>query len=72
MANIKFNYSNNSFTSNWSFDKNIEKVVALAILMPIVASMGGNAATNSNCNSKTFGNERINRFKYKKIISKDF
>lgn len=29
------------------FDGNIEKVVALAILMPIVASMGGNAATQT-------------------------
>ena len=29
------------------FDENIEKVVALAILMPIVASMGGNAATQT-------------------------
>ena len=29
------------------FDGNIEKVVALAVLMPIVASMGGNAATQT-------------------------
>ena len=29
------------------FDKAIEQVVALAILMPIVASMGGNAATQT-------------------------
>ncbi len=29
------------------FDGNIEKVVTLAILMPIVASMGGNAATQT-------------------------
>ncbi len=29
------------------FDKSIEKVVALAVLMPIVASMGGNAGTQT-------------------------
>ncbi len=29
------------------FDTSIEKLVALAILMPIVASMGGNAATQT-------------------------
>src|SRR6185436_7658252 len=29
------------------FDASIEKVVALAVLMPIVASMGGNAGTQS-------------------------
>ena len=31
----------------WVFDAAIEKVVALAILMPIVASMGGNAGTQT-------------------------
>ncbi len=31
----------------WNFDATIEKIVALAILMPIVASMGGNAGTQT-------------------------
>jgi magnesium transporter len=31
----------------WQFDATIEKLVALAILMPIVASMGGNAGTQT-------------------------
>ena len=31
----------------WTFDAAIEKIVALAILMPIVASMGGNAGTQT-------------------------
>ncbi|RME65349.1 MAG: magnesium transporter [Alphaproteobacteria bacterium] len=31
----------------WAFDQSIEKLVALAILMPIVASMGGNAGTQT-------------------------
>ncbi len=31
----------------WLFDAAIEKIVALAILMPIVASMGGNAGTQT-------------------------
>ncbi|MFQ5985557.1 MAG: magnesium transporter [Alphaproteobacteria bacterium] len=31
----------------WFFDSTIERIVALAVLMPIVASMGGNAGTQT-------------------------
>ena len=43
MAFIKSIYCNNSVRGDRFFQEDIEKVVALAVLMPIVASMGGNA-----------------------------
>ncbi len=55
------------------FDKNIEKVVALAILMPIVASMGGNAATQTlTVTVRLLATKELIASNIKKIISKEF
>mgnify|MGYP001355129503 FL=1 len=55
------------------FDENIEKVVALAILMPIVASMGGNAATQTlTVTVRLLATKELISSNIKKIISKEF
>ena len=52
---------------------NIEKVVALAILMPIVASMGGNAATQTlTVTVRLLATKELIASNIKKIISKEF
>ena len=55
------------------FDENIEKVVALAILMPIVASMGGNAATQTlTVTVRLLATKELISSNIRKIISKEF
>ena len=55
------------------FDGNIEKVVALAILMPIVASMGGNAATQTLAVTVRFlATKELIADNLSKIINKEF
>jgi len=55
------------------FDGNIEKVVALAILMPIVASMGGNAATQTlTVTVRLIATKSLTSENLFKIINKEF
>ena len=55
------------------FDGNIEKVVALAILMPIVASMGGNAATQTLAVTiRLLATKELTADNIFKIINKEF
>ena len=55
------------------FDGNIEKVVALAILMPIVASMGGNAGTQAmTIYVRAIATKDIDNSNYFKLIIKEF
>ncbi len=55
------------------FDGNIEKVVALAVLMPIVASMGGNAATQTLAVTiRLLATKELNTDNLFKIINKEF
>ena len=55
------------------FDENIEKVVALAVLMPIVASMGGNAATQTLAITiRLLATKELNSDNLFKIINKEF
>ena len=55
------------------FDGNIEKVVALAILMPIVASMGGNAATQTLAVTiRLLATKELTADNICKIINKEF
>ena len=55
------------------FNANIEKVVALAILMPIVASMGGNAGTQTlTVTVRLLATKELISSNVNKIISKEF
>jgi len=55
------------------FDGNIQKVVALAVLMPIVASMGGNAATQTlTVTVRLIATKALNADNLFKIIGKEF
>ena len=55
------------------FDGNIEKVVALAILMPIVASMGGNAATQTLAVTvRLLATKELTADNLFKVINKEF
>ena len=55
------------------FDENIEKVVALAVLMPIVASMGGNAATQTLAVTiRLLATKELTTDNLFKIINKEF
>ena len=55
------------------FNASIEKVVALAILMPIVASMGGNAGTQTlTVTVRLLAKKELISSNVKKIISKEF
>ncbi|MAD14058.1 MAG: magnesium transporter [Pelagibacteraceae bacterium] len=55
------------------FDDNIEKVVALAVLMPIVASMGGNAATQTLAVTiRLLATKELTTDNLFKIINKEF
>ena len=54
------------------FEATIEKVVALAVLMPIVASMGGNAGTQTLAVSvRALATKRINNRNAFKIVTKE-
>ena len=55
------------------FNASIEKVVALAILMPIVASMGGNAGTQTlTVTVRALATKELISSNVRKIISKEF
>ena len=55
------------------FNASIEKVVALAILMPIVASMGGNAGTQTlTVTVRLLATKELISSNVNKIISKEF
>jgi len=55
------------------FDGNIQKVVALAVLMPIVASMGGNAATQTlTVTVRLIATKELTADNLFKIIGKEF
>ena len=55
------------------FNASIEKVVALAILMPIVASMGGNAGTQTlTVTVRLLATKELISSNVRKIISKEF
>ena len=55
------------------FGNNIEKVVALAVLMPIVASMGGNAATQTlTVTVRLIATKELTTENLSKIIGKEF
>ena len=54
------------------FDESIEKLVALAILMPIIASMGGNAGTQSvTIAVRALATQELTSENYLKIIFKE-
>ncbi len=56
-----------------AFNESIEKVVALAILMPIVASMGGNAGTQTlTVTVRLLATKELVSSNVRKIISKEF
>ena len=56
------------------FDKTIERLVALAVLMPIVASMGGNAGTQTVTLAvralamRQLGDDMVNRFIFREAM----
>ncbi|MEK9741865.1 MAG: magnesium transporter [Pelagibacteraceae bacterium] len=55
------------------FNASIEKVVALAILMPIVASMGGNAGTQTlTVTVRLIATKELISSNVKKIVTKEF
>tara|TARA_B110000438_G_scaffold98475_1_gene97417 strand:+ start:4068 stop:5453 length:1386 start_codon:yes stop_codon:yes gene_type:complete len=55
------------------FQDDIEKVVALAVLMPIVASMGGNAGMQTLAVTiRALATKEISSSNFSKIISKEF
>ncbi len=55
------------------FDKNIEAIVALAVLMPIIASMGGNAGTQTvTIAVRSLARKELNSKNTNKIILKEF
>ncbi len=55
------------------FDATIEKIVALAVLMPIVASMGGNAGTQTvTISVRALATKELNNKNIFKVIFKEF
>ncbi|MBL6621231.1 MAG: magnesium transporter [Rickettsiales bacterium] len=55
------------------FDKNIEAIVALAVLMPIIASMGGNAGTQTvTIAVRSLARKELTAANSSKIILKEF
>ena len=55
------------------FQEDIEKVVALAVLMPIVASMGGNAGMQTLAVTiRAIAKKEISSGNFYKIITKEF
>ena len=55
------------------FEATIEQVVALAVLMPIVASMGGNAGTQTLAVTiRAIATKELSSRNFTKIISKEF
>ena len=54
------------------FDRTIEEIVALAILMPIVASMGGNAGTQTlTITVRSLSTRDLIPLNYKRIINRE-
>ena len=54
------------------FDRTIEEIVALAILMPIVASMGGNAGTQTlTITVRSLSTRDVIPLNYKRIINRE-
>jgi magnesium transporter len=54
------------------FDESIEKLVALAILMPIIASMGGNAGTQSvTIAVRALATQELTSENYLRVIAKE-
>ena len=55
------------------FQEDIEKVVALAVLMPIVASMGGNAGMQTLAVTiRAIAKQEISSGNFYKIVTKEF
>ena len=54
------------------FDATIEKMVALAVLMPIVASMGGNAATQTMTVAvRALATQELDSFNMMRVVSRE-
>jgi magnesium transporter len=54
------------------FDATIEQMVALAVLMPIVASMGGNAGTQTmTVTVRALATERLGRANARRVITRE-
>jgi magnesium transporter len=54
------------------FENTIQKVIALAVLMPIVASMGGNAATQTlTVTIQLIASQQLNAKNVMKIINRE-
>jgi magnesium transporter len=55
------------------FDATIEQMVALAVLMPIVASMGGNAATQTmTVTVRALAMRELDSFKIRRLVVREF
>ncbi len=55
------------------FDATIEQMVALAVLMPIVASMGGNAATQTmTVTVRALAMRELDSFKIRRLVIREF
>lgn len=54
------------------FDATIEQMVALAVLMPIVASMGGNAGTQTmTVTVRALSMRELDRFKIRRLVARE-
>jgi magnesium transporter len=54
------------------FEKSIEKIVALAVLMPVVASMGGNAGIQTmTLVTRGLALDQVNRSNLRRLFSKE-
>ena len=54
------------------FDATIEQMVALAVLMPIVASMGGNAGTQTmTVTVRALATRELDRHKVRRLITRE-
>jgi magnesium transporter len=55
------------------FDATIEQMVALAVLMPIVAAMGGNAGTQTmTVTVRAIAMKELDRFNVRRLITREF
>jgi magnesium transporter len=55
------------------FDATIEQMVALAVLMPVVASMGGNAATQTmTVTVRALAMRELDSYKIRRLIMREF
>ena len=73
MAIAKFIYRITCYLGNKFFRASIEQMVALAFLMPIVASMGGNAGMQTLAVTiRAIAKKELSTSNFNRVVGKEF